>query len=38
VAAVRALFDLQGADPLPEGEQGEAVAETAGVAGREEPS
>jgi glutamyl-tRNA reductase len=38
VAAVRALFDLQGADPLPEGEQGEAVAEAAGVVGREESS
>ncbi|HEV3031377.1 MAG TPA: glutamyl-tRNA reductase [Polyangia bacterium] len=38
VAAVRALFDLQGAEPLPEGERGEALAETPGVAGREEPS
>jgi len=38
VAAVRALFDLQGADPLPETEGGQAVAETAGVTGREDPS
>jgi glutamyl-tRNA reductase len=38
VAAVRKLFDLQGADPLPEAEDGEAMTETAGVTGREEPS
>jgi glutamyl-tRNA reductase len=38
VAAVRKLFDLQAADPLPEAEGGEAAAETAGVTGREDPS